>query len=98
MYVLFLVYYNYRHHFVAKKLSGELHDAVQVCIGSINKIKAHPLDSQLFAVLCEKNDETLNQLLLHTEVRWLSRGDSLQRLVDFYNSAVQFLTGANPSL
>jgi len=88
----------HRHHLVAKKLSGELHDALKVCIRSVNKIKAHPLNSRLFAMLCEKNDETLNQLLLHTEVRWLSRGDSLQRLVDLYDSTVEFLTDADPSL
>ena len=34
-----------RHHHVAKKLSGELHDALKVCIRSINKTKAHPLNS-----------------------------------------------------
>ena len=47
---------------------------------------------------CEKNNAALNQLLLQTEVRWLSRGDSLQRLVDLYNSAMEFLTDADPSL
>ncbi|XP_023233556.1 zinc finger BED domain-containing protein 5-like [Centruroides sculpturatus] len=67
----------HRQHLVAKKLSGELHDTLKVCIRSINKIKAHPLNSRLFAKLCEENDDTFNQLLLHTEVRWLSRGDSL---------------------
>ena len=79
----------------ARKLSGELHDALKVCIRSINKIKAHPLNSRLFAMLCEKKDETLKQLLLHTEVRWLSRGDSLQ---DLYDSTVEFLTDADPSI
>ena len=51
----------HRHHLVAKKLSGELHNALKVCIRSIDKIKAHPLNLRLFAMLCEKNDETLNQ-------------------------------------
>ena len=88
----------HRQHLVAKKLSDELHDALKVCIRSINKIKAHPLNSRLFARLCESNDETLNQLLLHTEVRWLSRGHSLQRLVDLYHSTVEFLTDVDPSL
>lgn len=44
----------HRSHLVAKKLSGELHDALTVCVKAINKIKAHPLNSRLFAKLCEK--------------------------------------------
>jgi hypothetical protein len=81
----------HRTHIVAKKLSGELHEALMICIRSINNIKAHPVNSREFAKLCEKNDETANQLLMHTEVRWLSRGDSLQRLVDIFDSTVEFL-------
>ncbi|KAF2348138.1 hypothetical protein FHG87_021106 [Trinorchestia longiramus] len=52
-----------RQHLVAKNLSGELHEPLKVCIRSINKIKAHPLNCRLFAKLCEENDETFNQLL-----------------------------------
>ena len=36
---------------VAKKLSGELHDSLKVCIKSINKIKADPHNSRLLAVM-----------------------------------------------
>jgi len=86
----------HRTHLVAKKLSGELHEALMICIRSINKMKAHPLISRVFAKLCEKNDETANQLLMHTEVRWLSRGDSLQRLVDIFDSTVEFLGEISP--
>ena len=35
----------HRNHLVAKKLSGELHKALMICIRLINKIKAHPLNS-----------------------------------------------------
>ena len=88
----------HRTHLVAKKLSSELHEALMVCIRPINKIRAHPLNSRLFAKLCEKNDETANQLLIHTEVRWLSTGDSSQRLVDIFDSTVEFLGEVAPLL
>ena len=88
----------HRTHLVAKKLSGGLHKALMVCIRLISKIKSHPLNSRVFAKLCEKNDETANQLLMHTEVRWLSRGDSLQRLVDIFDSTVEFLGVVAPLL
>jgi hypothetical protein len=88
----------HRIHLIAKKLSGELHEALMICIRSINKIKAHPLNSRVFAKLCQKNVETANQLLMHTEVRWLSRGDSLQRLVDIFDSTVEFLGEVAPLL
>ena len=52
----------------------------------------------MFSKLCDENDEIFNQLLLHTEVRWLSRGDSLQRLVDVYDSTEEFLRNIDPSL
>ena len=43
--------------------------ANDVDIKSSNKIKAHILNSRLFAKLCEESDETYNKLLLYTEVR-----------------------------
>ena len=43
-------------------------------------IKAHSLNSRLFKHLCSKNDEEFERLLLHTEVRWLSKGICLNRV------------------
>ena len=56
----------HRNHLVAMKLSGELHDALMICIRPINRIKKKSLNSRVFANLCENNDETVNQLLMHT--------------------------------
>ena len=81
----------HRQHLVAKKLSAELHSALKV-------IKAHPLNSRLFTKLCEENDDTFTQLLLHCEVRWLSKGNSLQRLVELYDSTKEFLRNVDPVL
>lgn len=88
----------HRQYLVAKQLNGELHEALKVCVRCINKIKAHPLNSRLFAKLCEENDEIFRQLLLHTKVRWLSRGNSLQRLVELYDSTEEFLRNIDGSL
>jgi len=35
----------HRTHLVAKKLSGELNEALMICIRSINKIKAHKTEA-----------------------------------------------------
>ena len=42
--------------------------------------------------------QNVNQLLMHTEVRWLTRGDSLQRLLDIFDSTVDFLGEVAPLL
>ncbi|KRZ02941.1 SCAN domain-containing protein 3 [Trichinella zimbabwensis] len=56
-----------RHHLVAMNFSREMHAALKVCIKAVNKIKGHLMNCRRFAMLCEKNDETFNQLLVHTE-------------------------------
>ena len=44
-----------------------------------NFIKARPLNARLFAALCNEMGCEHEALLLHTEVRWLSRGRVLTR-------------------
>ena len=62
-----------RHHIAAKHVSGELHDTLDFTIKCINRIKAKSLNDRLFRILCQDNDEDSERLLLHTEVRWLSK-------------------------
>jgi hypothetical protein len=55
---------------MSPKLNGVLNDVVKI----INHIKAHSLNSRLFEHLCEEMDAEQKHLLLHVDVRWLSRG------------------------
>jgi hypothetical protein len=48
----------------------------------MNFVKAHPLSSRSFAVLGDGTQADHDLLLLHSEVRWLSRGKVLKRLVE----------------
>uniref|UniRef100_UPI00358E1F13 protein FAM200C-like n=1 Tax=Myxine glutinosa TaxID=7769 RepID=UPI00358E1F13 len=72
----------YRQHLVAKALSTRLHTSLQTVIKAVNKIKVSSLHDRLFCQLCQENDEAFKRLLLHTEVRWLSKGDCLTCFVN----------------
>ena len=88
----------HRQYLVTKKLSGRLHKSLSTVITAVNKIKAHTLNSRLFQQLCIENDEDFERLLLHTEVRWLSKGNCLRRFYSLFKTAVEFFQGSNSDL
>ncbi|KFD67345.1 hypothetical protein M514_20381 [Trichuris suis] len=53
---------------------------------------------RLFRQLCDENDEEFNRLLLHTEVRWLSKGTCLTRFYELFGSVIQFFEEHDRSL
>lgn len=81
----------HRQHLVAKNLSSELHVTMKLVINAINKIKAKSLNDRLFRQLCHENDEYFERLLLHTEVRWLSKGNCLTRFYNLFQTILEFL-------
>uniref|UniRef100_A0A5S6QNN7 DUF4371 domain-containing protein n=1 Tax=Trichuris muris TaxID=70415 RepID=A0A5S6QNN7_TRIMR len=58
----------------------------------INFIKSHAVQNRLFRQLYEENGEDFDTLLLHMEVRWLSKGNCLQRFVALWDSTVAFMS------
>lgn len=88
----------HRQHLAAKKLSEPLSKSLQVVINVINFIKRHALNERIFRQLCQDNDEKFVQLLLHTEVRWLSKGKCLTRFSELFDSIIEFLQGRNEDL
>ncbi|XP_077972271.1 protein FAM200B-like [Styela clava] len=66
----------------SKKMSPELNEVMNHVVKVNNFIRAHSLNSRLFAQLCEDMEAEHRNLLLHTEIRWLSRGKSLNRDFD----------------
>ncbi|XP_025266439.1 SCAN domain-containing protein 3-like [Camponotus floridanus] len=88
----------HRQHLVAKNLSDRLHQSLQFVINAVNKIKSNALNTRLFAQLCDENDEDFQRLLLHTEVRWLSKGACLTRFYSLFESVLEFLESKDPDL
>uniref|UniRef100_A0A5S6PZA8 DUF4371 domain-containing protein n=1 Tax=Trichuris muris TaxID=70415 RepID=A0A5S6PZA8_TRIMR len=88
----------HRQHLVAKRLSDRLSCSLQFVIAAVNKIKSESLNERLFGQLCETNDEDFNRLLLHTEVRWLSKGTCLSRFYSLFDTVLEFLGDENAAL
>ena len=64
----------HRKALMAKTLSDELKEVLDTAVKLVNFIKTSSSKSQLFEILCEEMGADHKDLLLHTEVRWLSRG------------------------
>ncbi|XP_044744747.1 protein ZBED8-like [Coccinella septempunctata] len=88
----------HRQHLVAKNLCGRLHQSLQFVINAVNKIRSNALNTRLFAQLCDENDEDFRRLLLHTEVRWLSKGACLTRFYLLFESVLEFLDSKDSDL
>ena len=81
---------GHRHHLVAKKISSDLHESLRVVIQTVNKIKSHSKYDRLFRKFCIDNEQEHVRLILHTEVRWLSKGNCLARFVKLFDTIVNF--------
>ena len=80
----------HRQALVAKNLSEELYDTVNSVIKCVNYIKTRPLNQRLFSCLCDEMGADHTGLLLHTEVRWLSRGRVLKRVCELRKKLLFF--------
>ena len=85
----------HRHHLVAKKISFDLHESLRVVIQTVNKIKSHSIYDRLFRKFCINTEQEHVRLILHTEVRWLSKGNCLARFVKLFDTIVNFLENLN---
>lgn len=72
----------HRQALAVKKMPLSLKKVLDESVKIINFIKSRPLQTRLFKILCEDMGSVHKALLLHTEVRWLSRGKVLVRLFE----------------
>lgn len=81
----------HRHALVARKIPSSLKCILDEAIKIINFVKTRPLKSRLFKIICEDMGSQHTSLLLHTEIRWLSRGKVLVRLFELREELAIFL-------
>ncbi|XP_076823229.1 zinc finger BED domain-containing protein 5-like [Clavelina lepadiformis] len=62
-----------RENVASKKLDQQLKCILDSAVKIVNYIKSRPLQTRLFAILCDETGSEHKSLLLHSEVRWLSQ-------------------------
>lgn len=66
-------------------------------INVVNFIKSSSLRSRIFANLCESMEDEFSCLLYHTEVRWLSKGKVLARMIALREKILMFFESQQKS-
>ena len=88
----------HRQALMAKTLPDQLKNVLDDVVKAVNFIKANALNSRLFAELCKENDSEFVTVLLHSRVRWLSKGKVLKRAFILRQEMKNFLQGPKPEL
>ncbi|XP_029633296.1 SCAN domain-containing protein 3-like [Octopus sinensis] len=91
-YIFYIHCIIHRQHLVAKNI-GQMEEVLNTAIHAINFVKSNLMNNRFFMQFCK--DEDFKTLLLHTEVRWLSKGLSIERLVNLWEPLINFLMFKN---
>ena len=75
----------------AKDIQAELHETLNLVIKVANFVKSIPLNERILRKLWEDSDAEHDALLFHTDVRWLSRGKTLERVYSIYDQLSEFI-------
>lgn len=88
----------HREALAARTLPENLKGHLATVIKAVNFVKGSALNTRLFRRLCEDMDSDHDSLLFHTEVRWLSKGNMLQRVLELFDEIVSFLRDQKKSV
>ena len=81
----------HRQSLASKDLSPNFSDVMQVVISIVNYVKARDLNSRIFKQLCITKNSNHHTLFMHTAVRWLSRGKTLEKVFLLRRELATFL-------
>ena len=70
----------HRHQLVSKGMPSDFSSVLVDVIKIVNFIKSRPLRARIFFIICKDMGSLDCNLLLHTSVRWASRGKELVRV------------------
>ncbi|XP_068104034.1 SCAN domain-containing protein 3-like [Hyperolius riggenbachi] len=87
----------HREALVSKTVGPELKTVLDEVIKMVNYIKANPLKTRIFERLCEAKDSPHRTVLLHNDVRWLSRGRILNRFLELKHELLEFFSTEKPA-
>lgn len=88
----------HRQALAARTLPDDIKKALKCAIDVVNFIKGSALHTRLFETLCVDLNADHKNLLFHTQVRWLSKGNMLSRLFELKTEVEIFLLSTDDNL
>ena len=88
----------HRKNLASKTLDPDLKSVLDAAIKIVIFIKSRPLQTQPFTTLCDEMGSHHKSFLLHSKVRWLSRGKVLTHLCKLRDEVYLFLMDRKPGL
>ncbi|GBN28542.1 Zinc finger BED domain-containing protein 5 [Araneus ventricosus] len=85
----------HRYALVTKRISATFKSVLDEAVKIINFIKSKPLQSRIFKAMYEDMGSLHTALLLHAEVRWLSRDKMLVRIFELRKELMAYFIGHN---
>ena len=79
-------------------MAPDLNEVLSQSVKIINYIKSGALNTRLLKALCHEMGSDHQNLLFHSEVRWLSRGEVLKRLYELRKEVHLFLIDKKSNL
>ena len=86
----------HRHTLASKTLLSTLQEILSSSVKVVKFIRARALNYRIFKKLCQETGAQDEVLLYHTEVRWLSKGQALKRLMELRKELSFFKEKKNP--
>jgi zinc finger BED domain-containing protein 5/7/8/9 len=80
----------HRYALASKTLPTELKAVLDDIVAMVNTIKSSALNTRLFRLLCQELEGDQEALLFHTDVRWLSKGNMLDRVESLKEEMAEF--------
>ena len=77
----------HRQHLVAENIGGDMEEALNTAMHAINFVKSNSVNDRFLCAISE--DDDFKTLWHHTEVRWLSNGLSLERLMNLWELLIK---------
>jgi hypothetical protein len=88
----------HREALASKQLNEDLNSVLEIAVKTVNLIKSRPWNSRLFRSLCRDMGSEHITVLLHSNIRWLSRGKLFNRLFELKADVAVFSQKSNLSL
>lgn len=87
----------HREALMSKTLGEKLKEVLDQVVQMVNFVKTRPVKSRIFEQICINMDSQHRRLLLHTDVRWLSRGKVLTRVHELRRELLTFFESMKQS-